>query len=265
MLFCVHGFINQHRVTENAVGHKEVISMLYVLMAIFICCFLLERAIPGWPLPHVKTWPIRVLLINGIQLCIVVLAGITWEVWLSSWSVFHLSNHVSPAAGGLISYFIATFIFYWWHRWRHEFNFLWRGFHQIHHSPQRLEVITSFYKHPGEMIVNSIIGSLLVYTLLGLSLEAGGIYTFLTAIGEFFYHTNVKTPRWVGYFFQRPEMHRIHHQYGRHKNNYGDVTWWDMLFGTYENPKEWVHTCGFDDSKEQQLIKMLAYKDVHEA
>lgn len=140
---------------------------------------------------------------------------------------------------------------------------LWRGFHQIHHSPQRLEVITSFYKHPVEMVVNSIIGSLLVYTLLGLSLEAGAVYTLCTALGEFFYHTNVKTPRWVGFVFQRPEMHRIHHQHDRHRNNYGDITWWDMMFGTYENPEDWVHTCGFDDDKEQRLIDMLGFRDVH--
>lgn len=239
--------------------------MLTTIIAVFAFCFVLERVNPGWPLPRVSTWPLRVLLVNGVQLGVIMLAGITWERWLSSASVFKLSEHVSPSAGGLIAYFIATFVFYWWHRWRHEYSFLWRAFHQIHHSPQRLEVITSFYKHPGEMVVNSIIGSLLVYTFLGLSLEAGAIYTMCTALGEFFYHTNVKTPRWVGFLFQRPEMHRIHHQHNRHKNNYGDITWWDMLFGTYENPKEWVHTCGFDDAKEQQLISMLAYKDVHKS
>ena len=237
--------------------------MLTTIFAVFVFCFVLERALPGWPLPQVRTWPLRVLLINGVQLFVVLLAGWTWERWLSSASLFHLAEYVSPTIGGLIAYFIATFVFYWWHRWRHEYNFLWRGFHQIHHSPQRLEVITSFYKHPGEMMVNSIIGSVLVYTLLGLSLEGGAIYTLCTALGEFFYHTNIKTPRWVGFFFQRPEMHRIHHQHNRHKNNFGDLTWWDMLFGTYENPKEWVHTCGFDDAKEQQLLQMLAYKDVH--
>jgi hypothetical protein len=37
-----------------------------------------------------------------------------------------------------------------------------------------------------------------------------------------------------------------------------------MLFGTYENPKKWIHSCGFDDAKEQQLIPMLKYIDVHE-
>jgi sterol desaturase/sphingolipid hydroxylase (fatty acid hydroxylase superfamily) len=216
--------------------------MLPLILSVFVACFIIERLAPGWALPRVRTWPLRVVAINAIQLGVVLLAGVTWEKWLASWSLFRLSAHVSPAAGGVIAYVIATFVFYWWHRWRHEYDFLWLAFHQIHHSPQRLEVITSFYKHPGEMIVNSLLGSLLVYTILGLSLEAGAIYTACTALGEFFYHTNVKTPRWVGFFFQRPEMHRIHHQYGRHKNNYGDIVWWDMLFGTYENPKDWVHS-----------------------
>lgn len=237
--------------------------MLTVIFCAFAFCFVMERIFPGWPLPTVRTWPVRVLLVNAMQLAVVLLAGLTWEQWFSTASLFHLSEHVSPTAGGLIAYFIATFIFYWWHRWRHEHDVLWTGFHQIHHSPQRLEVITSFYKHPGEMVVNSIIGSLLVYGLLGLSLEAGAVYTLCTALGEFFYHTNMRTPRWVGFFFQRPEMHRIHHQYGRHRNNYGDITWWDMLFGTYENPRDWNSRCGFDDRKEQQLLAMLLYKDVN--
>jgi sterol desaturase/sphingolipid hydroxylase (fatty acid hydroxylase superfamily) len=243
--------------------YTKGVAMLGIILTVFAGCFVLERVVPGWGLPRVRTWPLRVLLINAVQLGVVVLAGFSWERWLSSWSVFHLSQHVGRIAGGLIAYFIATFIFYWWHRWRHEVDFLWRGFHQIHHSPQRIEVITSFYKHPIEMVVNSVIGSLLVYTLLGLSPAAGAIYTLCTALGEFFYHTSVRTPRWVGFFFQRPEMHRIHHQYDRHKNNYGDIVWWDMLFGTYENPKEWTHTCGFDDEKEQQLLRMLAFRDVH--
>jgi sterol desaturase/sphingolipid hydroxylase (fatty acid hydroxylase superfamily) len=34
-------------------------------------------------------------------------------------------------------------------------------------------------------------------------------------------------------------MHRIHHQHGRHRNNYGDITGWDRLFGGYKNPRQW--------------------------
>jgi hypothetical protein len=37
-----------------------------------------------------------------------------------------------------------------------------------------------------------------------------------------------------------------------------------MLFGTYENPKEWIHACGFDAEKEEKLLPMLMYQDMHE-
>lgn len=237
--------------------------ILSIIFAVFGICFIIEKLIPGWKLPQVPTWTIRVLAINFIQLLVVLIAGWTWEKWLSAFSVFHLSTYVGNIFGGVIAYFIATFVFYWWHRWRHTVDFLWKHLHQIHHSPQRIEVITSFYKHPIEMTVNSIIGSLLVYSLLGLNVEAGGIYTLCTALGEFFYHTNVKTPQWVGYIFQRPEMHRIHHEYNKHTHNYGDIVWWDMLFGTYHNPKEFTTSCGFDPDKEERLKEMLLFKDVH--
>jgi sterol desaturase/sphingolipid hydroxylase (fatty acid hydroxylase superfamily) len=237
-----------------------VIAYIFGLAA---CCFAAERIFPGWKLPTVRTWPYRVVFVNCFQLGVVLLAGISWERWLSARSLLHLRTHVSPAAGGCLAYFIGTFVFYWWHRWRHRIDFLWLAFHQIHHSPQRIEVITSFYKHPLEMVANSIIGSLIVYTLLGLNLASGAVFTFCCAAGEFFYHTNMKTPHWVGYFFQRPEMHRIHHEYERHQNNYGDITWWDMLFGTYENPQRFNSRCGFDAAKEERLGSMLAFVDVH--
>lgn len=51
--------------------------MLSIIIISFVFCFVLERVIPGWKLPKVPTWPIRVLLINGIQLIVVILAGYT--------------------------------------------------------------------------------------------------------------------------------------------------------------------------------------------
>ncbi len=237
--------------------------MLVALMAVAAVCFVIERCFGGWVLPRVRTWPLRVIAVNLAQIAVVWVAGLTWERWLRSASLFELSRVVGPIAGGVVAYVIATFVFYWWHRARHESDWLWRHFHQIHHSPQRLEVITSFYKHPLEMIVNSILGGLLVYTVLGLDPRAGAVYTACTALGEFFYHTSIRTPRWVGWVFQRPEMHRIHHEYGKHRNNYGDLPLWDWLFGTYENPARWDGRCGFDDEKEQRLGAMLAFVDVH--
>ena len=70
--------------------------MIAVVLLIFVACFLLEQAIPGWRLPRVRTWPLRVVAVNIVQLGIVVLAGITWERWLSSASLFHLSPSAGP-------------------------------------------------------------------------------------------------------------------------------------------------------------------------
>lgn len=224
---------------------------------------LFERLRPGWKLPAVRTWPLRVIAVNCFQFGVVVLAGMTWDRWLTRWSLLDLGEQVSPVIGGLIAYVTGTFVFYWWHRWRHRVDAFWRFFHQVHHSPRRIEAITSFYKHPIEMVANSLIGSSLVYTILGLDLAGGAVFTFCCAAGEFFYHANIRTPRWVGYFFQRPEMHRVHHEHGRHENNYSDLPVWDMLFGTFENPAAFETSCGFDPEREEQLLPMLAFRDVH--
>jgi hypothetical protein len=74
--------------------------MLTTLLAVFAVCFIVERIIPGWPLPKVPTWPVRVLLRNGAQLGVVMLAGLTWERWLASSSIFHLSERLSPLRVG---------------------------------------------------------------------------------------------------------------------------------------------------------------------
>lgn len=233
-----------------------------VILAAGLVMLVVERAWPGRRWPEVAGWWPRAIALNAVQVASAYLAGVAYDGWLlrhRPWS----ADALGMPAGAALGYFAITGFYYVWHRARHESDLLWRWFHQVHHSPQRIELITSFYKHPGEMVVNSLIGSALVYTLLGLNIEAAGAYTACTALGEFFYHTNVRTPQWVGYVFQRPEMHRIHHQHGRHKNNYGDIVWWDMLFGTYENPGTFTGKCGFDDDKEQRLGAMLAYRDVH--
>jgi len=61
-------------------------------------CFVLERAIPGWELPRVKTWWVRVLAVNAVQLGVVVLAGVTWEAWPSI--RFIIARSFSRSAGG---------------------------------------------------------------------------------------------------------------------------------------------------------------------
>lgn len=237
--------------------------MIGILIAIAGLAFLIERLWPAAELPKVKGWWARVALINLCQLGIVIVAGMTWDKWLSKASIFSISEHMGPIPAALVAYLVSCFVFYWWHRFRHESNWLWRVCHQIHHSPRRLEVLTSFYKHPLEISLNSILTALIVYGLLGCDITTAGIYVLLIGAAEYFYHWNIKTPHWLGWIIQRPESHRVHHQYEKHTMNYADLPFLDILFGTFKNPKERVARCGFNPKREARLGDMLAFRDVH--
>ena len=121
----------------------------------------------------------------------------------------------------------------------------------------------SFYKHPVEITINALLSSSIIFLLLGCSVEASLWITFITGIAELFYHWNIKTPVWFGPFFQRPESHRVHHQRHQHTHNYSDIPLWDILFGTYRNPRSKVKLCGFDEEKEARFDDMLALRDVN--
>lgn len=237
--------------------------MLLIVLFIGLLFMGAERLIPDQKLPEVKGWWKRVILINVLQLGVIFIGSNSWDKWFLEYKLFNLQENLHPIAGALISYFIITFVFYWWHRLRHDSNALWLLFHQVHHSPQRIETITSFYKHPVEIIANSFIIGSINHILLGLTLESAAWTLLFTAVGEYFYHMNIKTPRWLGYFFQRPEMHRIHHERGKHYKNFSDLPIWDMLFGTYENPKEFYKLCGFKPEREEKLGSMLLFKNVN--
>ena len=237
--------------------------MIQLLFAIAFCLFVLERLFPANELPRVHAWWPRVLLVNLVQMGIVLLAGISWDQWLNQWSLLRLQNSLLVPLQAVIAYFISTFFYYWWHRFRHESKLFWLLCHQLHHSPRRIELLTSFYKHPVEILLNSLLSALIVYTLLGCSIEAGAVYTILTALAEYFYHLNVKTPYALGFFIQRPESHRIHHMLRHHTQNFADLPLWDMIFGTFVNATEVVTECGFDDWREDRFEDILIFRDVH--
>lgn len=236
-----------------------LIPLIVFLIAALMIGYETKRKGRRWP--EVRGWWLRAALLNAAQVGTVYLAGISWDLWLRShqiWSLHHLGN----TAGALLGYLTITFFFYWWHRLRHKSDFLWRWIHQIHHSPKRLEIITAFYKHPFELIADSILCSSILYPLLGLSPTAGAYAVLLSALAELFYHWNVSTPYWVGFIFQRPESHCVHHQDGVHAYNYADLPLWDMLFRTFRNPKKWDGKCGLGEGGEHRLPEMLLGVDV---
>jgi sterol desaturase/sphingolipid hydroxylase (fatty acid hydroxylase superfamily) len=74
--------------------------------------------------------------------------------------------------------------------------------------------------------------------------------------------SNISTPKWLSYFIQRPEHHSIHHELDVHKYNYGDITWWDRMFGTFKEADDFAKECGFPNDNERKIWDMLKFKDV---
>lgn len=236
-----------------------------ILLIISTTLFLIwERLAPGRDLPTSAGWYVRALLINFVQLGITLVTGQLWLEIFSGGSLVGLAGINEPLVEGFIGWFIGTFVFYWWHRLRHR-NEFWVVFHQIHHSASRIEVLTSFYKHPIEILANSLLTAVILFPILGVSLLASFWYNFFAATGEYFYHANVRTPRWLRYFIQTPELHSVHHQYDVHAFNYSDLPIWDRLFGTYRDATAFTARCGFPEGAEQRLPEMLVFKDVYEA
>ena len=234
-----------------------------LLVASTLVFLVWERAAPGRVLPHSTGWYFRSLSINFVQLGITLFTGRLWQEAFSGESLLGLSDANLPALEGFLGWFVGTFVFYWWHRLRHR-NGWWAVFHQVHHSASRIEVLTSFYKHPVEILTNSLLTALILFPVLGVSLLAGFWYNFFAATGEYFYHANVKTPCWLRFFVQTPELHSIHHQYDAHAHNYSDIPIWDRLFGTYRDSTSFTDRCGFPEGAEQRLPEMLVFKDVYE-
>lgn len=233
-----------------------------ILVVVATVVFLiLERVWPGRQLPVARGWYWRAIFVNFAQLGITLVTARLWTQ-LFDVSVFNVSAWNIPIVEGFAGWFAGTFFFYWWHVLRHKKR-LWLVFHQIHHSPSRIEIATSFYKHPIEILSDALLSALILYPLLGCSMMGAFWYNFFAATGEYFYHANIRTPRWLRYLIQTPDLHSIHHQYDVHQYNFSDVPIWDRLFGTYKDTIEFASRCGFPTGAERRLAAMLVFKDVY--
>ena len=165
--------------------------------------------------------------------------------------------------GAIIGFIVLELVVYVWHRAAHTFGFMWRTFHQIHHSPQRVDIPGALLFHPLEMAAYTVIPLVVTVIVLGLDPLAAAITGYLLTFAGLFQHWNVRTPQWVGYVVQRPESHCVHHRKGMHYYNFSDFPLWDILFGTFRNPKQFLGECGFEDGADRRMGAMLAFDDVN--
>jgi sterol desaturase/sphingolipid hydroxylase (fatty acid hydroxylase superfamily) len=174
-------------------------------------------------------------------------------------------TRLGVAGGTLVGWLTLSFLAYLYHRASHAWSPLWRISHQLHHSPQRVDVSGSVLFHPFEMVVQVLLQLFVTVLVLGLDPLAAALTGVVAALHGIFQHWNVRTPRWIGYFAQRPEAHCLHHERGVHARNFSDFPLWDMLFGTFHNPVSFAGECGFDQPADHRMGAMLAWRDVNDA
>jgi sterol desaturase/sphingolipid hydroxylase (fatty acid hydroxylase superfamily) len=210
-------------------------------------------------MPHWRrTGPLFLTMVLVVGSTLPILIPITWLQQHSLVSLNHLGLWAIPA--GVLC---VTFAGYWLHRALHRFDWLWLGAHQLHHSPNRVDLMGAYFAHPLEIILKVTSSSLITCFVLGLSPLAAAIVSGWVALTSLFQHTNIDTPRWLGYFVQRPESHCLHHEHQVHGRNYSDLPLWDMLFATFVNPDKFTGKVGFHLNPAPSVLDLLLMRDAH--
>lgn len=169
------------------------------------------------------------------------------------------------AGGTVVGWVVMSAFTYAYHRLSHAWSPLWRLSHQLHHSPQQVDIPGSLVFHPFEMVMQVVIQILVTTLVLGLDPLAAALTGVVAAFYGLFQHWNVRTPAWLGYLIQRPEAHCVHHRRGLHFYNFADFPPWDMLAGTWRNPAQFHGECGFESPADARMGAMLAFADANES
>lgn len=208
-----------------------------------------------------RFWRLRATVVTVATVTLSAFVALGWGRALGDFHLLDLSG-LGTAAGAAIGILVYELLHYWYHRAAHHFEWLWRNAHQMHHSAESLDAFGAYWAHPLDTVLFTTIASLVFYPLLGLGAGAGVISAVFLSFNALFQHANIRTPQWVGYLIQRPESHGVHHACGVHRYNYSDLPLWDMVFGTFRNPREFESECGFYVGASSRITDMLLARDV---
>jgi sterol desaturase/sphingolipid hydroxylase (fatty acid hydroxylase superfamily) len=212
-------------------------------------------------LPKVTWWRTKGLIFWVLTALIATWLPFVWANFVTKHALLDLSG-LGMVGGAAVGYVVFQLGVYWWHRLEHTSPFIWRWLHQIHHSAERVDIWGAMLNHPFDVASFAVLAGL-VYSLgLGLSPDAVALAGVYGVFASFLQHANIRTPRWLGYFIQRPEAHGIHHQRGVHGYNYADFPLWDIVFGTFRNPAVWRDRGGFYDGASKRVWDMLLGHDI---
>ncbi len=233
-----------------------------IVIAMFVALYAWETLFPrNKDLPKIKYATLRGLVSFAVFFYLSSYLPILTDGFLANYQLVDLSAWPLglQVLTGLLAYQLFLYV---WHWSMHKSDTLWKVFHQMHHSSERMDIPSTFYFSPMDMIGFTLLGSIVFALVMGVSPQAITVIILSLNFLSIFQHANIRTPHWLGYFIQRPEQHAIHHERGAHKYNYSDFPVWDLMFGTFKNPKGFEGEAGFYDGASTKIWQMLAFKDV---
>ena len=227
-------------------------------LVIIVICIALEQFLKGYKWPSEPKWVLRGLCWFAVVIGLGEQAHQACRALLSAFAPFDFS--FMGLWGIVPALLVYQVMVYWLHRAMHDVPLLWR-IHQHHHSSERIDIWSVYRAHPLEVPIFALPAAIAMGGLLGIT-ESAAVATgvIVVAIG-LFQHTNVKTPRWLGYIIARPENHMLHHAREKHHSNYSDLPIVDMIFGTFENPIEPPAEFGFWDGASTRVVDHLLCRD----
>jgi sterol desaturase/sphingolipid hydroxylase (fatty acid hydroxylase superfamily) len=220
-----------------------------------------EALFPARVLPSIPGWRTRGLAAFVVYVLVSSYLPLVWDAQFARFQVFDLTGLSIPlqVAAGVLIYEAGV---YAWHRTMHGSDALWRLFHQMHHSAERIDTFGAYWFSPLDMAGWTLLASLALVLIVGLAPEATTAVLLIVTFLAVFQHANIRTPRWLGYLIQRPESHSHHHARGVHAMNYSDLPLFDLAFGTFVNPKDFAAQAGFYDGASARVVDMLRFRDV---
>lgn len=236
-------------------------SITLGIVLVFLGFLTYDTLKPARTYPKVKGWALRGIAAFVVYAALSAGLPFVWDAWLGEHRLIDATG-LGTWAGAAAGFLAVQMFMYAWHRLLHASDSLWRWLHQMHHSAERVDVAGAFYFSPLDMIGWTFLGSLALVWAVGVTPEAAVVTNVVVTFFAIFTHANIETPRWLGYFVARPEMHAVHHERGSHAGNYCDLPVIDMLFGTYVNPDTFEGAAGFYDGASNRVVDMLLGRDV---
>lgn len=143
----------------------------YFIFSVFGGLVALDIFTPARKFPLIPQWRLKGLLAAILYYVVASYSPFLWDEWLGQYRLIDATGLPFYVAAPL-ALLVYQLGIYAWHRTMHAVPLLWRVFHQTHHSAERVDIWGALYFHPLDVVGFSLVGSLALTLLLGVSPDA---------------------------------------------------------------------------------------------